>query len=183
MNRSESIKSLAAALSKAQGSMGGASKDSKNPFYKTTYADLSAVVEAVKSPFSENGLSYCQFPFFADGRVGVETILMHSSGEWMSSELTFPVTKQDAQSVGSAVTYARRYALQAIAGVPSEDDDGNSASQKSDKQHQSMPATNHSKIINSYLSMNSDEQTKTWATLNAPQQKAILEAIEKLNKK
>ena len=178
MNRSESIKSLAAALSKAQGSMGGASKDSKNPFYKTTYADLSAVVEAVKSPFSENGLSYCQFPFFADGRVGVETILMHSSGE-----LTLPVTKQDAQSVGSAVTYARRYALQAIAGVPSEDDDGNSASQKSYKQHQSMPATNHSKIINSYLSMNSDEQTKTWATLNAPQQKAILEAIEKLNKK
>lgn len=131
MNKSDSIKNLAMALNKAQGEMGGALKDAKNPFFKSNYADLSAVVQAVKEPFTNNGLSYTQFPIESNGRIGVETILMHSSGEYLSNEFTVNLSKQDAQGAGSAITYCRRYALQAIAGIPSEDDDGNGAQNNS----------------------------------------------------
>ena len=133
MNKSESIKSLSVAMCKAQGEMGGAVKDANNPFFKSKYADLSAVVQAVKDPFANNGLSYVQFPIEESGRIGVETILMHESGEWLSNSFTVQLPKQDAQGAGSAITYCRRYALQAIAGIPSEDEDGNNASKQSNK--------------------------------------------------
>ena len=126
MNKSETIKELATALNKAQADMSGAKKKATNPFFKSKYSDMNAVVDAVRIPFSENGLSYSQFPLFENGCVGVETILMHDSGEWISSILMLPMTKQDPQAAGSAITYARRYSLQSIAGIPSEDDDGNS---------------------------------------------------------
>ena len=129
MNKSETIKNLAAAMCKAQGEMGGAFKGKNNPFFKTKYADLGAVVEAIKEPFANNGLSYVQFPIEESGRIGVETILMHESGEWLSNSFTVQLSKQDAQGAGSAITYCRRYGLQSIAGIPSEDDDGNGASQ------------------------------------------------------
>lgn len=128
MNKSESIKNLAAAMAKAQADMGSAHKDKNNPFFKSKYADLSAVVDAIKEPFANNGLSYVQFPIEENGRIGVETILMHSSGEWLSNLFTVQLSKQDAQGAGSAITYCRRYGLQAVAGIPSEDDDGNAAS-------------------------------------------------------
>ena len=131
MNKSESIKNLAMALNKAQEVMGGASKDVENPFFKKNYADLGSVIRVLKQPFADNGLSYSQFPVSAGDKVGVETILMHDSGEWMSDVLLLPMTKPDPQKAGSAITYARRYALQAIAGIPSEDDDGNAATQGS----------------------------------------------------
>jgi hypothetical protein len=130
MNKSDEIKNLATALNKAQSIMGGAVKDAANPFFKSKYADLGAVVKAIKDPFADNGLSYVQFPIEDNGRIGVETIIMHNSGEWMSNSFTVQLTKQDAQQAGSALTYCRRYALQAIAGIPSEDDDGNSASKQ-----------------------------------------------------
>ena len=126
MEKSDSIKEIAAAMNKAQGEMSGAKKGAVNPFFKSKYADLNSVVDAIRIPFSNNGLSYSQFPLFADGKVGVETILMHESGEWVSSVLMLPMVKQDPQAAGSAITYARRYALQSIAGIPSEDDDGQS---------------------------------------------------------
>ena len=128
MNKSETIKELASALNKAQADMSGAKKKATNPFFKSKYSDMNAVVDAVRIPFSDNGLSYSQFPLFENGCVGVETILMHDSGEWISSILMLPMTKQDPQAAGSAITYARRYSLQSIAGIPSEDDDGNHAS-------------------------------------------------------
>ena len=127
MNKSESIKEIATALNKAQAEMSGASKSSKNPFFKSKYADLNSVIEAIKVPFHDNGLSYSQMPTFLDGLVGVETILMHVSGEYISSTLLLPMTKQDPQAAGSAITYARRYSLMAVAGIPAEDDDGNTA--------------------------------------------------------
>lgn len=130
MEKSESIKELAAALNKAQAEMSGAKKGANNPFFKSKYADLNAVVDAVRIPFCENGLSYSQFPIMQENKVGVETILMHESGEWIGSVLLLPMVKSDPQAAGSAITYARRYALQAIAGIPAEDDDGNSASGK-----------------------------------------------------
>ena len=126
MTRSESIKEIASALNKAQAEMTGAKKGSDNPFFKSKYADLGSVINALKTPFADNGLSFSQFPLSEEGQAGVETILMHSSGEWMISTLLLPIKKKDPQGVGDAVTYARRYALQSIAGIPAEDDDGNS---------------------------------------------------------
>ena len=133
MNKSESIKELATALNKAQAEMSGAKKKETNPFFKKKYADMNSVVDAVRGPFFDNGLSYSQFPLFESGCVGVETILMHESGEWISSVLMLPMVKQDPQAAGSAITYARRYSLQSIAGIPSEDDDGNQATKPAKK--------------------------------------------------
>ena len=130
MNKSESIKHLAFAMSRAQNAMSGAAKSKNNPFFKSKYADLSSVIEAVKVPFADNGLSFVQFPIEEGGRIGIETILMHESGEWLSNSFTVQLTKQDAQGAGSAITYCRRYGLQAVVGIPSEDDDGNAASKK-----------------------------------------------------
>ena len=126
--KSESIKELATALAKAQGEMTGAKKDSANPFFKSTYADLASVVEAIRVPFAKHGLSYLQRTHESTAsEVRVETILMHSSGEWISSGiLAVPVTKADAQGYGSALTYCRRYSL-GLVGVAPEDDDGNAA--------------------------------------------------------
>ena len=129
MNKSESIAGLAAALAKAQGAMKGAVKDSANPFFKSKYADLASVVEAIRSAFSANGLSYVQTVQSSDlDEVRVETMILHSSGEWIScGVLALPVSKNDAQGYGSALTYARRYSLSAAVGVAPEDDDGNAA--------------------------------------------------------
>jgi hypothetical protein len=127
MNTSESIKNLAASLCKAQSEMGGAVRDSKNPFFKSDYADLTSVIKAIKEPFANHGLSYTQFPTNDDGRIGVSTLLMHESGEYLEHSYTLPTTKADPQAAGSAITYARRYALQSIAGIPTADDDAESA--------------------------------------------------------
>ena len=126
MRQSESIANLATALVAAQAAMGGAVKDASNPFFKSTYADLASVVKAIKEPFCVNGLSYVQLPHSTELGVGVTTRLMHVSGEWLESEFVLPLTKQDPQAAGAAVTYSRRYALQAMAGIPSMDDDGES---------------------------------------------------------
>ena len=115
-------------MCKAQAEMGGAHKGANNPFFKSKYADLGAVVQAVKEPFANNGLSYVQFPINDGDKIGVETILMHDSGEWLMNSFTVKASKQDAQGAGSVITYCRRYGLQAVAGIPSEDDDGNGAS-------------------------------------------------------
>ena len=128
MQKSDSIKNIASAMCKAQSVMGGANKGANNPFFKSKYADFGAVIEVVREPFASNGLSYIQFPIEDNGRIGVETILMHESGEWISNSFTVQLSKQDAQGAGSAITYCKRYGLQAVAGIPSEDDDGNHAS-------------------------------------------------------
>ena len=127
MNRSESINELAAALSKAQGEIEGAVKDKNNPAFRSKYADLGAVWDAVRGPLAKNGLSIIQSPSRTETGVEVETTLMHSSGQWMSSSLAIPAFKQDAHGIGSATTYARRFALSAFCGVAPVDDDGNAA--------------------------------------------------------
>ena len=128
MNKSETIGKLAEALSKAQGMMKGAVKDSENPFFKSVYADLASVWDACREPLSKNGLSVTQTTRIADnGEPVIITTLLHSSGEWMSGELLVKPVKNDPQSVGSAITYGRRYALSAIVGIAPEDDDGEKA--------------------------------------------------------
>jgi len=132
MTRSESINELAAALAKAQAVMTGAKKDSDNPFFKSHYADLASVRDACMPALNAHGLSVLQFPRLVSAGdhewlIEVETVLAHASGQFIADTLAVPVTKADAQGVGSAITYARRYALGAVAGVAAEDDDGESA--------------------------------------------------------
>jgi hypothetical protein len=127
MIKSESISKLSDALSKAQGVIEGAKKDSSNPFFKSKYADLASVWEACRKPLSDNGLSVVQVFDETDKGVVVETILSHMSGEYIAGRMFIPISKIDAQTIGSAATYARRYGLQAIVGIAPEDDDGNSA--------------------------------------------------------
>lgn len=128
MNKSEQINELATALAKAQSEITFAAKETANGHFKTKYADLAAVWEAIRAPLTRHGLSVTQFPSYDDQLVSVETIMMHSSGQWISSVASSPAVKLDPQGVGSAITYLRRYSLAAVAGVAQDDDDGNAAS-------------------------------------------------------
>jgi len=146
MDRSESIKELVTALSKAQGEIGAALKDTKNEFFKSKYADLASVVDAIKEPLSGNGLSYTQVLHDANNAVCVETLIFHNSGEWISTgTLTIPVMKHDAQGFGSALTYARRYSLSAAFGVAPEEDDGNAAAKAKPKTEE-KPINKHAPV-------------------------------------
>jgi hypothetical protein len=129
--QSPEISELAKAIVKAQSEMKPAVKDSVNPFFKSKYADLSAVWTAI-APFTMNGIAITQSPQGPlDGHIVLDTQLTHVSGQWMLSRLTMPVVKNDPQGFGSALTYARRYALGCMTGlVTEEDDDGNQASQQ-----------------------------------------------------
>ena len=134
MDKSESLKELATALSKAQGQIKGAVKDSANPFFKSKYADLASVVEAIREALAANGLSYVQVSHDAEHAAKIETVILHASGEWLSCGcVSVPVSKADAQGFGSAQTYARRYSLSAAFGVAPEDDDGNAAAKAAPK--------------------------------------------------
>lgn len=129
LETSESIAKLAASLAKAQGSMRAALKDSVNPHFRSRYADLAGVWDACREPLASNGLAVVQTPGeISERSITLTTLLCHESGEWMRSAFTIPVSKADAQGVGSAVTYARRYALAAMVGIVQDDDDGNAAS-------------------------------------------------------
>lgn len=127
MQKSDAINELATALAEAQSEIENASKNSNNPHFKSKYADLAEVINTVRPVFAKHGLSVSQFPSFADGLASVETVLMHKSGQWMSGIASAGVSKQDAQGVGSAITYLRRYSLAAVAGIAQEDDDANAA--------------------------------------------------------
>ena len=156
MNQSDSIKNLADAMSKAQAEMGAAIKGASNPFFKSKYADLGSVIQAIKPHFAAHGLSYVQFPVSGENAVGVTTRLMHSSGEWLEQDYYIPLGKMDAQAAGSAITYARRYALQAIAGIPAEDDDGNAATQSAPK----VIAKSQAKVITDLISKTGSDMGK-----------------------
>lgn len=136
MNKSDSIKNIAEALCKFQSEIESISKDAENPFFKSSYASLPAIIEATREPLAKHGLSYAQFP---SGDSELDTILMHTSGEWISASFAMKPVDQKPQSVGSAITYARRYALCAILGLQVDDDDGNEAS-KPEAKPASKPA-------------------------------------------
>lgn len=127
MNKSDMISDLAAALVKAHAEINGVVKSATNPYFKSKYATLEAVVEAVKPALLKQGIVVVQGLQDAENGVAIETMLLHQSGQWISSTLRLPATKEDAQGYGSACTYGRRYGLMAICGVPAEDDDGNAA--------------------------------------------------------
>ena len=128
MNKSESIVTIAKALATAQSEMGSATKDAKNPFFKSSYADLNAIREAVLPVLNKHKISVLQPTIEVDGHSFVETVLLHDSGEFISSVTPIIAAKaNDAQSHGSGISYARRYGLQSFLCVGAEDDDGEKA--------------------------------------------------------
>ena len=128
IEHSESIAKLAAALCQAQSEVENARLHATNPHFKNQYADLPAVLEAVRPVLNKHGLSVVQHPGFEDGLCTLSTMLLHKSGEWMSAQAAAPVSRQDPQGIGSAVTYLRRYSLASVMGIGQADDDGNAAS-------------------------------------------------------
>ncbi len=128
MMQSEQIKELATALAKAQGAMENAAKNKSNPHFKSTYADLAAVLDAIRAPLSNNGLSTVQTMEIAERCIVLRTTLLHSSGQFIATE--YPIASGlKPQEMGSAITYGRRYSLAAIVGIAQDDDDANAAAQ------------------------------------------------------
>ena len=128
MNTSESVKEIATALSAAQGSLQDATKNAKNPHYKSDYADLSHVLEAIRPALKAHNLSVVQLPFSSGSRVGVTTRILHSSGEWIEESIDLEVEGRNlAQAAGSHITYLRRYSLASLFAIHQKDDDGESA--------------------------------------------------------
>lgn len=131
MEKSENIAELAAALSKAQAEIKASSLDGKNPHFKSEYSTLTAIWDACRDALTSNGLSVVQTTDNDDAEtVLLETTLLHSSGQWITGRLKMKPAKADPQGVGSALTYARRYALAAIVGVAPEDDDAEAATSR-----------------------------------------------------
>ena len=127
----ENIKNISKALCQAQSEMSNAKKGSANNFFKSKYADLNAIREAVIPILNAHGITVLQPIVHVDGKNFIKTILLHETGESLDSHIEIIYSKQnDAQSQGSGITYARRYALQSFVCVGAEDDDGNIASQK-----------------------------------------------------
>ena len=136
MEKSGSIIEISKALSQLGAELGNATKNAKNPFYNSTYADLASILNYVKPELAKCGLSIVQSAKAGeDNHIVIETLIMHTSGEWIETAVNMPSvqTKQndkgdilmrnDAQTVGSAFTYGRRYGLSAILNISSEDDD------------------------------------------------------------
>jgi len=141
--KSEKIDKLASALSKAQSEMKGAEKKSINPFFNSGYADLHTVIESSFPHLTNHGLSVIQGNESRPGEFFVTTMLLHESGQWIKSKLKMPIEKVTAQSIGSAITYGRRYGLSAITGIAQYDDDGNAVSLSQSK----GITKNHAKTI------------------------------------
>lgn len=123
MKTSESLKNFAPAFRKAQSEMEGVAKESDNSYFKSKYASIDTIIEYLSPILDSNGLSFSQHPVSTERGVGVTTILMHDSGEWIQDSYTLPLSKPGVQEGGSAVTYARRYGLQSICGLRALDDD------------------------------------------------------------
>lgn len=127
MNASAELNELATALAKAQADIAGAHRNSDNPFFKSKYSDLAACWSAVREPLTRNGLSIVQHPSATGATVSLETVLLHSSGQWMSGTMTATAKDSSPQALISIVTYLRRAGLCAMASVAPVDDDAESA--------------------------------------------------------
>jgi len=154
MKTSDKIVHIAQALVNAQKQMHFAIKNSKNPHFKNTYADLSAVIDAVKDALNNNDIVFMQTPTESDdGKLHLVTRLLHASGEWIEDTCSCPLPKQDPQGFGSGLTYLRRYSLSSICGLYQDDDDGEQA--KLPESLLSNVATLNSALIN--ISMAKDQ--------------------------
>lgn len=152
MRMSEQCNEIFKAMALAQGDMTPAIKDSTNPHFRSTYSNINSIWSAIRAPLSKNGISVFQDVISTQSGVSVTTLLGHSSGQWMEfGPLEIPLAKRDAHGVGSGTSYAKRYALCAIIGVSSaeEDDDGNSATAFTNGASKATPAPSTIAIISS----------------------------------
>ena len=174
--QSENINEIAAALAKVQGKLEGASKDAENPFFKTKYVDLTATWEACRGLLAANGLSVAQFGNVTPSGPVLTTLLMHSSGQWLSGDTPLVFLTEGRgnpmQGMGSAFTYARRYGLSAMVGVVAEDDDGNQAGRPQSHREQA----NGPRAKSDYPEL--QDWAKKIAALDIPE--AFTDAITKL---
>jgi hypothetical protein len=128
MKTSESIKQIAEALVSAQKEIRFAAKDSTNPHFKSKYANINSVIEAVKKPLNDNNIAILQsLSPSDDNKLHLTTRLLHSSGEWIEDTAVCPIQKQDPQGLGSAISYIRRYSISSLCALYADDDDGQSA--------------------------------------------------------
>lgn len=150
MKMSESIANIAKALSAFQNDVKQPEKNGENPHFRSKYVTLDGTVKAIHDCAPKHGLSYTQMPVSTETGVGVITLIMHESGEFIEMEpFVLPMDKKTAQGAGSATTYARRYALSAAFGIVSDiDDDGNEATGHTSEQNQSKPQVASEKQLN-----------------------------------
>lgn len=147
IEQSDGIKNLAVALLKAQAELGAVAENATNPFFKSNYADLGEHIKTIKPVFTKHGLAVTQFVTGSDNEMGVTTMLIHESGEWLRDTATIPLEEEKgnskAQTAGKAISYLRRYMLAAVANVYSGDDnDGNIVQPKQEKPKQTKPKQN-----------------------------------------
>lgn len=128
---SEQVNELFTSLAKAQAEIKPAFKSEANPYFKSRYADLAAIIEAGRDALSKNGLAISQLVCYEDGKLMLKSILGHTSGQWVMSMMPLMMAKQTPQDLGSALTYAKRQSWAALTGISStnEDDDGEQAQQ------------------------------------------------------
>ncbi len=144
MEQSMNISELAKALNKMQGELKTVCRDKINPYFNSKYADLSAIWDACRKPLADNGLSLIQTTDRVGEDIVLETLLLHETGEWIKGKLPINAVRDEPQAIGSAISYARRYAMSAMLGIVSdEDDDAESGAvhqaRRSSSQYQGMP--------------------------------------------
>lgn len=149
MHTSDTINEIAAALAKAQAEISNVVKDAANPHFRSQYATLAAVLDVARPVLAKNGISIMQ-PAGSDetGNVVVETMLAHSSGQWMRSSIACRPAKADAQGMGSVITYLRRYSLASMVGIAQADDDGEAGSGRGDSPKDANPQMQPARTAN-----------------------------------
>lgn len=127
MQHSESVGKIAAALVAVASEIENPHKTATNPHFRSKYADLAEIVNTARPVLPKHGVAVVQSPGMEDGLLTLDTLLLHTSGEWIRGRASTPIAKLDPQGVGSAITYLRRYSLAAMLGLAQEDDDGEGA--------------------------------------------------------
>lgn len=184
MTQSENINELAGALSKAQGEMQAALKDSQNPFFKSKYADLGNIWDACRPVLSKNALCIMQYVETVDNKPMLVTMLAHSSGQWMKSHLPLIISKNDAQGLGAAITYSRRYGLSALVGVVADDDDdGETAVGRGSNatQQKNAKPTNNQPVINKNVEENVNKIHNIEPKMSEKQIETLLQYLDKID--
>ncbi len=170
MKKSDSITAIAPAMAEFQAEVKDPVKGAKNPYFDSQYVDLGSLLDATRPALTKHGLSIMQFPTVNERAVSITTLVMHKSGEWIESDpFTLTAVKPDPQSIGSAVTYGRRYALSSILGIAWDaDDDGNIASNRNeqDKGVQKTAQKGNIRPVNKKTVQANVEQKKAKVTEN-----------------
>lgn len=180
ITQSPTIGELAKALAKAQGAMTSAKKSAVNPHFKSKYADLAEVIDSIRKPLSDNGIAFTQLNTTDEtGTVSVTTMLMHESGEFIGSTFSAKPQQANVQGYGSTITYLRRYSAMAIAGLASDDDDGEASTGRASMPQASLPAgardvqTAANRVAKTFNTTASNVEHSSWSVDKVPFHEAI----------